>query len=78
MSRVLRVKREFLNQREAAEFCGFSESKFREYVLEYDIPRCGPGRNRYKRETLESFMLAPELFYNPIRGRKPGFVPVEV
>ncbi|MGE4339848.1 MAG: helix-turn-helix domain-containing protein [Pigmentiphaga sp.] len=78
LTRPLRVQREYLSQKEAAEFCGFCERKFRDLAHEYDIPRFGPGKIRYKREVLEQFMACPELFHDPIRERRPGFVPVEV
>lgn len=78
MSRPLRVERHFFNQREAAEYCGYSTAKFRQFAKDYDIPKCGPNLNRYRKVDLDSFMACPGDFYNPLRVRKAGFIPVEV
>lgn len=78
MGRPISVERQFFNQREAAEYCGYSVAKFREFAKDYDIPKCGPKRDRYRRDDLDDFMSAPSDFYNPVRTRKPGFTPVEV
>jgi hypothetical protein len=78
MGRPITVERQFFTQKEAAEYCGYSVVKFRQFAKDYDIPRCGPKRDRYRKEDLDDFMTDPASFHNPVRSRRPGFVPVEV
>jgi hypothetical protein len=78
MGRPITVERQFFSQKEAAEYCGYSVVKFRQFAKDYDIPRCGPKRDRYRKEDLDDFMTDPASFHNPVRSRRPGFVPVEV
>lgn len=68
----------YLNQGEAAEFCGYCRNTFRAFAEKYDIPRYGPKKDRYRPEDLDAFMANPEAFHNPIRIRRAGFKPVEV
>lgn len=76
MGRPIRVEKQFFNQREAAEYCGYSVIKFRAFAKEYDIPKYGPNTDRYRKEDLDNFMACPSDFFNPLRVRKSGFVPV--
>lgn len=50
--------RRWLTTKEAAEYCGYSVKKFREYA----IPRCGPKRNRFDVHDLDAWMKNPEAF----------------
>lgn len=78
MSRPITVERQFYTQKEAAEYCGYCVVTFRQFAKDYEIPKCGPKRDRYRKEDLDDFMTDPVSFHNPVRTRKPGFVPVEV
>ena len=52
----------FLNTKKAAEFCGFNHIYFGRLIEQYQIPRYGPKRNRFKVSDLEEWMMRPELF----------------
>lgn len=55
-------ERGFFNTKDAAIFCGYSESQFREFCKKYQIPRYGPQKTRFKREDLLLWMEIPEVF----------------
>jgi len=71
----------YFNVGDAAAYCGYGESTFREYAKRFSLPRCGPKNNRYSRETLDAFMRNHHAFQKqPPPARRPqlGFVPVTV
>jgi len=78
MSRPITVERQFYNQKEAAEYCGYCVVTFRQFAKSYEIPKCGPKRDRYRKEDLDDFMTDPASFHNPIRSRRPGRAQVVV
>ncbi len=70
----------YFNISEAAAYCAYGDSTFREYAKKFNLPRCGPKNNRYSKETLDAFMANPHAFLRqkpPPRPRQ-GFVPVTV
>ena len=52
----------YLNTKKAAEFCGFSHIYFSRLIEQYQVPRYGPKRNRFKVSDLEEWMMRPEVF----------------
>lgn len=56
------VPRKFLNQKNAATYCGYSVESFKEYVSQYNIPRRGPDGRKYCVDDLDQFMLNPLAF----------------
>jgi len=52
----------YLNTKKAAEFCGFSHIYFARLIEQYQVPRYGPKRNRFKVSDLEEWMMRPEVF----------------
>jgi len=55
-------ERGFFNTKDAAIFCGYSESQFREFAKKYRLPRYGPRKTRFKREDLILWMEIPDVF----------------
>ena len=52
----------FFNGKEAAAYCGYSHDHFRHMATQYNIPRCGPRRNRYAQVDLDTWMRNPNSF----------------
>ncbi len=52
----------YLTARQAATFCGYSYDHFRHLITEYDIPRCGPAKNRFSQLDLDTWMQNPIQF----------------
>ncbi|MGX7950534.1 DNA-binding protein [Oleidesulfovibrio alaskensis] len=59
------VPRKFLNQKNAAAYCGYGIATFKEYVEKYNIPRRGPDNRKYCVEDLDAFMAEPLTFCVP-------------
>ncbi|SOB59847.1 conserved protein of unknown function [Pseudodesulfovibrio profundus] len=78
MSRPITVERQFYTQKEAAEYCGYCVVTFRQFAKDYEIPKCGPKRDRYRKEDLDDFMTNPTSFHNPVRTRRHGHAQVVV
>lgn len=71
---VVQGKGPFFNIKQAAAYCGWSPRYFAKLLKAYDVPRCGPRKNRFSREVLDRFMENPEAFHASPRGgrrRKP-------
>jgi len=69
----------YLPLSEAALFCGYSEKYFRRLAKEYEIPRYGPHKNRFKAMDLHEFMNNPRAFQSPRRRMsRQGWTPVQV
>lgn len=62
----------YLNQGEAASYCGYCRNTFRSYAEEYAIPAYGPKKNRFKANDLDAFMADPEAFYDPFDDQGYG------
>ena len=60
----------YLNQIEAAEYCGYSVDTFRRHLRQYPLPKYGPTENRYKTSDLDAWMEDPHKF-KVIPFRKP-------
>jgi hypothetical protein len=56
------IPRKYLNQKNAAEYCGYCPDTFRKYLGEYGIPRKGPDNAKYSIEDLDRFMENPLAF----------------
>ena len=54
--------REYMSQKEAAEYCGFHYLTFHRHLKRYPLPRYGPKKNRYKRSDLDQWMENPNVF----------------
>lgn len=52
----------FMNGKESAAYCGYSYDHFRHLISQYNIPRCGPRRNRYSQADLDTWMANPNSF----------------
>ena len=70
----------YMNTKQAAAYLGYSASTFREYALRGAIPRCGPRRNRFRKEDLDAFMEDPNVFRTnrTTQRRRDGFTPVRI
>lgn len=68
----------WLNARQAAEYCGYSSpDHFRRLAIEHEIPRYGPGGNRYDRLELDEWMRSPRVFMaQQAPRRRVSFTPV--
>lgn len=68
----------YIDTKAAAEFCGYSPRHFLRLVERHDIPRYGPGSNRYLVDDLHLFMDNPNAFQvaRVPRRRSSGFTPV--
>jgi len=53
----------YFTAKEAAKYLGYSVKTFYVLVRDYQIPRYGPSRNRYKKTDLDRFMESPSCFY---------------
>jgi len=73
------IRPEYLNLKEAAVYCGYRNAKsFSKLIKDYELPKYGPRRNRYKVSILDEFMESPTSFVAvPVR-RRTGFIPVEI
>lgn len=56
------VPRKYLNQKNAAAYCGYGVESFKEYVRQYNIPRRGPDGRKYSVGDLDRFMANPLAF----------------
>ena len=61
----------FVGKRQAAEICGYSYSYFDQLLKKYDIPRCGPAKNKFSSVVLSEFMKNPEKYIRK-QGKKKG------
>lgn len=52
----------YMNQTEAAEYCGYSVDTFRRHLRSYPLPKYGPKRNRFKAIDLDAWMKDPHKF----------------
>lgn len=71
----------YLTAEEAARFCRVCLRTFKAYAKKYQIPRHGPGRNKYTERDLLSFMAEPECFIMPKplpRHANRKFTPVRI
>lgn len=77
------METQYLNQKQAAAYCGFSVDHFRKDVLpSYELPKYGPKRNKYRIIDLDAFMAEPEVFlekneserFRGIRSRRRAVV----
>lgn len=62
----------FFNLAQAADYCGYKSPKyFRSLLKGYQIPLCGPRRNKFSRADLDRFMTDPQAFKElPARRRR--------
>jgi hypothetical protein len=70
----------FYNKAGAAEYLGYKKSYFDKLLERYDIPKCGPARNRYAKSVLDAFMQHPKAFEREKtkpRARTPQLLTVE-
>lgn len=61
----------YVNLKEAAEYCGYSESQFGALLRQYPLPRYGPKRTRYRLTELDAWMERPEDFKPTPTARRP-------
>jgi hypothetical protein len=68
----------YVPAKKAASICGYSHRHFMRLVAEYDIPRYGPGSNRFLVSDLHLFMENPHAFkaVAKSRHRHGAFTPV--
>ncbi len=52
----------YLNTKQAAAYCGYSHIYFARIMEDYQIPRYGPKRNRFKVSDLDDWMSKAENF----------------
>ncbi len=52
----------YLNTKKAAAYCGYSHIYFARIMEDYQIPRYGPKRNRFKVSDLDDWMGKAENF----------------
>jgi len=62
MAEAPQVHGPYLTTQSAAEYCGYSYDHFRSLVRRFQIPRRGPGSNRYAVSDLDRWMEAPDCF----------------
>ncbi|SIO36431.1 hypothetical protein [Halodesulfovibrio marinisediminis] len=71
------IPRKYVNQKNAAAYCGYGVETFRKYEGKYSIPRKGPDNSKYSVEDLDRFMENPHTFcmtQKPRRRNIPEFV----
>ncbi len=69
----------YYNLKAAAAYCGYKPATFARLIREYDLPRCGPRKNRYAESVLDAWMQSPETFKlapQPTRRRTPQLISV--
>ncbi|MDL2279803.1 DNA-binding protein [Desulfovibrio sp. OttesenSCG-928-G11] len=52
----------YLNTKKAATYCGYSHIYFARIMEDYEIPRYGPKRNRFKMSDLDDWMGRSDSF----------------
>jgi predicted DNA-binding transcriptional regulator AlpA len=52
----------YLNTKKAAAYCGYSHIYFARIMEDYQIPRYGPKRNRFKVSDLDDWMSKADSF----------------
>jgi len=52
----------YLTAKQAAKYIGYSLQVFYKLVRDYQIPKYGPSRNRYRQLDLDNFMESPYCF----------------
>jgi hypothetical protein len=73
------IRPEYLNLKNAAVYCGFNSARsFSRIINDYELPKYGPSRNRYKVSDLDEFMKSPSSFVAAPVRRRTGFIPVEI
>ncbi|MFW5489062.1 MAG: DNA-binding protein [Desulfovibrio sp.] len=73
------IRPEYLNLKNAAVYCGYNSARsFSNLIKEYELPKYGPNRNRYKVSDLDDFMESPTSFVAAPVRRRTGFTPVEI
>ena len=82
INQIANVEQGYFNAKEAAVYLGYGYSTFIRKSEEFRIPRCGPKRNRYRKEDRDAFMANPLVFISgkPASSRRPtgGFRPVVI
>ncbi|WP_319761916.1 DNA-binding protein [Maridesulfovibrio sp.] len=68
----------FLNQKKAAEYCGYSPSTFCKKLQGFQLPMAGPDQKRYAQSVLDEWMTTPEVFRPQKRRTKHKPVKVTV
>ena len=56
------VQGPWFNLKEAAEYCSYDPNYFGKLLQEYEVPRHGPGKNRYAKTIIDEFMKNPDTF----------------
>lgn len=76
------MHRPYLTCAEVAEYLGYTPGYFSELSYKFQIPRKGPGRNRFLVDDLHKFMDDPTCFMNGepeiARSRAGKFTPVQL
>jgi hypothetical protein len=57
----------------AATYLDYSYDRFRLLARKHQIPRRGPGKNRFAQSDLDHFMIDPEVFLDaplPVKPKK--------
>lgn len=52
----------YLNTKQAAAYCGYNHIYFARIMEDYQIPRYGPKRNRFKVSDLDDWMVQSQNF----------------
>jgi len=52
----------FYSLRDAAIYCAYKPDSFRKIINRYYIPRVGPKRSRFSKQTLDTFMNEPNTW----------------
>lgn len=71
----------YVNLKEAAEYCGYSDSQFAALAKKYPLPRYGPSQTRFRIADLDAWMERPEDFTpsaTPRRAKVSEWKPVAV
>lgn len=52
----------FFSLKDAAAYCSYKPDTFRKLATKYHIPRVGPVRSRFSKDTLDLFMNEPNTW----------------
>jgi len=67
----MEIRGPFLDLQKAARHCGYAKGTFERILREFDLPKCGPKKNRFAVSVLDAFMSSPDTFKKAQPQRAP-------